>query len=160
MFFFVSAAVFFTPPEKPKIASPSPLPPASPLVSPHCTSYDVYAFFLVSTSYNMVPHAPVVCMSACCFVCISQLSSPLPPHLLHAMCVTRLVLRFTNNMLRGVSVTPLLPCDAPGISRYTHPEENLAISYDISVFKLFKVSTTPVADAARFARARKNASKT
>ena len=37
-------------------------------------------------------------------------------------CVTRLVLRFTNSMLRALYVTPFSPCDAPGISRYTHSE--------------------------------------
>ena len=42
--------------------------------------------------------------------------------LVYYMCVTRLVLRFTNNMLRALPVTPFSPCDAPGISRYTHPE--------------------------------------
>ena len=43
------------------------------------------------------------------------------------MCVTRLVLRFTNNMLRALPVTPFSPCAAPGISRNTHPEGNLVL---------------------------------
>ena len=36
--------------------------------------------------------------------------------------VTRLVLRFTNNMLRALPVTPFSPGNAPGISRFTHPQ--------------------------------------
>ena len=38
------------------------------------------------------------------------------------LCVTCLVLRFTNNMLRALPMTSFSPCDALGISRYTHPE--------------------------------------
>ena len=37
------------------------------------------------------------------------------------VCVTRLIVRFTyNTLLRALPVTPLSPCDAPVISRYTH----------------------------------------
>ena len=44
-------------------------------------------------------------------------------------CVTRLVLRFTNGMLRALPVTPFSPCDAAGISRYTRPEGELCSTY-------------------------------
>ena len=49
------------------------------------------------------------------------------------VCVTRLVFRFTNNMLRALPVTPFSPCDAPGISRYTHPEREPCTLYVIVV---------------------------
>ena len=68
-------------------------------------------------------------------------------------CVTRLVLRFTNSMLRALPATPCSPCDAPGISRYTHPEgepcktyyvpygNRVAISYFLFVVEKFRGST-------------------
>ena len=47
------------------------------------------------------------------------------------VCLTRLVLRFTNHMLRALPVTPFSPCDAPGISRYPHPEGERCIMYQV-----------------------------
>ena len=80
----------------------------------------------------------IVCMYVCGFVvCIrhedersatSRAIIHRPParsldrSIVCSICVTRLVLRFTNNMLRALPMTSFSPCDALGISRYTHPE--------------------------------------
>ena len=58
------------------------------------------------------------------------------------MGVTRLVLRFTNNMLRALLVTPFLPCDALEISRYKSEGEKCICSLYVYVFLLYFLEKT------------------
>ena len=62
-------------------------------------------------------------------------------------CVTRLVLRFTNSMLRALPVTPFSPCHAPGIhvpQMYSEGEPCIVL-YNAIIYKNAVVLVTYIA---------------